>query len=79
MKVSPYHSSNKSDPDFYRDHSDCPTVSRFPPTTRQAAPVHSRVAGSTLIKGDSFALRDARVPRSDPLVHTERRGALVAG
>lgn len=25
MKVSPYHSSNQSDPDVHHDHDDCPT------------------------------------------------------
>jgi hypothetical protein len=30
MKVSPYHSSNPSDPDVHHDHSDCPTAQQIP-------------------------------------------------
>jgi hypothetical protein len=30
MKVSPFHSSNPSDPDVHHDHSDCPTGQQIP-------------------------------------------------
>lgn len=33
-KVSPYHSSNPSDPDVYHDHSDCPTGQQIPDRNR---------------------------------------------
>lgn len=29
-KVSPYHSTNPSDPDVYHDHDDCPTGKQIP-------------------------------------------------
>jgi len=29
-KVSPYHSTNPSDPDVYHDHDDCPTGQQIP-------------------------------------------------
>lgn len=37
-KVSPYHSSNRSDPDVHHDHDDCPTG--------QQIPEHNRVPGT---------------------------------
>ena len=37
-KVSPYHSSNPSDPDVYHDHDECPTG--------QQIPAHNRVPGT---------------------------------
>lgn len=30
MKVPAYYSTNKSDPDVYHDHSDCPTGQQIP-------------------------------------------------
>ena len=35
-KVSPYHSSNPSDPDVYHDHDDCPTGQQIPARNRVA-------------------------------------------
>ena len=35
-KVSPYHSTNPSDPDVYHDHDDCPPGSQIPPHKRAA-------------------------------------------
>lgn len=29
-KVSPYHSTNRSDPDRYHDHNDCPSGQQIP-------------------------------------------------
>ncbi len=34
-KVSPYHSSDPTDPDVYHDHDDCPSGSRIPPRNRR--------------------------------------------
>jgi hypothetical protein len=34
VKVSPYHSTNPSDPDVYHDHDDCPTGQQIPPRNR---------------------------------------------
>lgn len=34
MKVSPYHSSNTSEPHVHHDHSDCPTGQQIPPWNR---------------------------------------------
>lgn len=36
MKVSPYHSTNPSDPDVYHDHSDCPSGQQIPAHNRRA-------------------------------------------
>lgn len=33
-KVSPYHSSNPTDPDVYHDHDNCPSGSRIPARNR---------------------------------------------
>jgi hypothetical protein len=33
-KVSPYYSSNPSDPDVYHDHDDCPTGQQIPPQNK---------------------------------------------
>lgn len=33
-KVSPYHSTNPSDPDVYHDHDHCPTGKRIPAHNR---------------------------------------------
>ncbi len=33
-KVSPYHSSNPSDPDVYHDHDDCWSGKQIPPRNR---------------------------------------------
>lgn len=33
-KVSPYHSTNPSDPDVYHDHDDCPSGSQIPARNR---------------------------------------------
>jgi hypothetical protein len=33
-KVSPYHSSNPSDPDVYHDHDNCPTGQQIPPQNK---------------------------------------------
>jgi hypothetical protein len=30
-KVSPYHSTNPTDPDVYHDHDDCPSGGQIPP------------------------------------------------
>jgi len=35
MKVSSYHSSNKSDPDVYHDHDNCPTGQQIPSYNKQ--------------------------------------------
>lgn len=33
-KVSPYHSSNPTDPDVYHDHDDCPPGRQIPARNR---------------------------------------------
>lgn len=35
MKVSPYHSTNPSDPDVHHDHSDCPSGQQIPAHNRR--------------------------------------------
>lgn len=34
MKVSPYHSSNSSDPDVYHDQDNCPSGQQIPSANR---------------------------------------------
>lgn len=34
VMVSAYHSSNRSDPDVYHDHNDCPTGEQIPPRNK---------------------------------------------
>ena len=36
MKVSPYHSSNPTDPDVHHDHGDCPSGQQIPAKNRAA-------------------------------------------
>jgi len=33
-KVSPYYSTNRSDPHVHHDHNDCPTGKQIPPHNR---------------------------------------------
>jgi len=35
-KVSPYYSTNPTDPDVFHDHGNCPTGQQIPPRNRAA-------------------------------------------
>jgi hypothetical protein len=35
MKVSPYHSSDPTDPDVYHDHDNCPSGQQIPKKNRR--------------------------------------------
>lgn len=35
-KVSPYHSTNPTDPDVYHDHNDCPAGKQIPAKNRRS-------------------------------------------
>lgn len=42
-KVSPYHSSNPTDPDVYHVHDNCPSGSQIPAANRVAGKGNNRV------------------------------------
>lgn len=37
-KVSPYHSSDPTDPDVYHDHDNCPSGQQIPPQNKVSGP-----------------------------------------
>ncbi|MBU4213918.1 MAG: hypothetical protein KJ792_04600 [Actinobacteria bacterium] len=51
MKVSAYHSTNKSDPDVYHDHDDCPTGKQIPAYNRASGTGGYRRCEQCIAKG----------------------------
>lgn len=56
MKVSPYHSSNPSDPDVFHDYDDCPTGKQIPSWNKVAGTSGSAAASSAATRTDAQQL-----------------------